>query len=124
MSHYKENLTHCRQGRLEAYLPENTVWMFERPDNTVWSDRNVPPPKGCIQEKVFDCSDVKDVHGISDEIPTHGGYHYCSTAIEWYYLLREIQRHRKGSGFHPQVSLDDGLRAVEIGIKATLALNK
>lgn len=62
------------------------------------------------------------MHGIDNEIPTHGGYHYCSTAVEWYYLLNQIRVHRAGGEFCPQVSLNDGLRAVEIGIQATSAL--
>ena len=62
------------------------------------------------------------MHGIDNKIPTHGGYHYSSTAIEWYHLLHEIRRHGDGGDFHPHVSLNDGLRAVEIGIQATSAL--
>lgn len=97
--------------------------MYMRPTKDEWHNRSNPPPKDCIREQVFDCSDVKDVHGIRDEIPTHGGYHYCSTAIEWYYLLDQVQRHREGLGFRPQVSLQDGLRAVQIGMHATSALD-
>lgn len=104
-------------------MPENKVYMFQRPNHEQWSDRSVPPPKASIQQQVFDCSDVKSVHGIDNEIiPTHGGYHYCSTAIEWYHLLNQIRSHRDGGEFRPQVSLQDGLRAVEIGIHATAAL--
>jgi len=112
------------QGRLEAYLPENKVYLYRRPMQDKWSDRSIPPPKHSIQETIFDCRDVKSVHGIDSDhdIPTHGGYHYCSTAIEWYHLLNEIQNHRRGKTFQPQVSLKDGLRAVEIGIHATSAL--
>lgn len=86
-----------------------------------WKDRSVPPPPSSIRQHVFDCSDVKSVHGISQtyEIPTHGGYHYSSTAVEWYYLLGQIHNFRDGGQFTPQVSLTDGLRAVEIGIRAT-----
>jgi hypothetical protein len=108
---------------LEAYLPENKVFLYKRPTMDEWKDRSLPPPKECIRHHVLDCSDVKDVHGIRDEIPTHGGYHYCSTPIERYYLLDQVRRHRKGAEFCPHVSLNDGLRAVEIGIQATSALN-
>ena len=62
------------------------------------------------------------MHGIADEIPTHGGYHYSSTAVEWYHLLSEIQKYKENGSFSPQVSLEDGLRAVEIGIVATSAI--
>lgn len=90
----------------------------------MWADRSVPPPPYSIKEQIFDCSDVKRIHGIDSEkkIPTHGGYHYCSTAIEWYHLLNQIKNHRAGGTFEPHVSLKDGLRAVEIGIHATAAL--
>lgn len=110
------------QGRLEAYLPENKVYMFQRPDYEQWKDRSIPPPNSSIREQIFDCSDVKSIHGIDNEIPTHGGYHYCSTAIEWYHVLNQIRNHHNGGEFRPQVSLKDGLRAVEIGIHATAAL--
>lgn len=120
--HQEEIIVTGTKGRLEAYLPENKVYLFQRPSKEVWSDRSVPPPKHSINEVVFDCSDVKSVHGINNEIPTHGGYHYCSTAIEWYHLLNQIRRHRNGGSFEPHVSLQDGLRAVEIGIHATSAL--
>ena len=110
------------QGRLEAYLPENKVYMYQRPTHELWTDRSIPPPKSSMNEQVFDCSDVKSVHGIDNEIPTHGGYHYCSTAVEWYHLLNQMRIHREEGVFSPQVSLKDGLRAVEIGIHATAAL--
>ena len=87
-----------------------------------WQDRSIPPPKSAIREQVFDCSNVKDIHGIADDIPTHGGYHYCSTAVEWYYLLAAVRKHREGSDFLPHVSLSDGLKAVQIGIQATSTL--
>ena len=116
------SLPTSHQGRLEAYLPENKVYFFERPSHELWKDRTIPPPASSIRQHVYDCSDVKDVHGIENEIPTHGGYHYCSTAVEWYYLLGEIRRHRQGGEFRPHVSLNDGLRAVEIGIQATSAV--
>ena len=88
----------------------------------MWNDRSVPPPKSSIRQQIYDCSDVKSVHGIESEIPTHGGYHYSSTAVEWYHLLSEIRHYRETGLFSPQVSLDDGLRAVEIGIQATSAI--
>ena len=110
------------KGRLEAYLPENSVYFYERPSKQMWTDRSIPPSSSDIRGKIYDCSNVKEVHGIATEIPTHGGYHYSSTAIEWYHLLSEIRRHRDTGSFHPQVSLEDGLRAVEIGIQATAAI--
>jgi len=118
--HQEEIIATGTKGRLEAYLPENKVYFFERPSMEQWKDRSIPPPAGSVKRHVFDCSNVKDVHGIEDkEIPTHGGYHYCSTAVEWYHLLNEMRRHKAVGEFRPHVSLNDGLRAVEIGIRAT-----
>jgi len=74
---------------------------------------------------VFDCSNVREIHSIESEtLPTHGGYHYSSTAIEWYHLLKEIQHYKETGDFLPQVSLDDGLKAVEMGLEATAKLAK
>jgi hypothetical protein len=100
-------------------MPENKVYFFERPTHYIWKDRSIPPGKNDIRETVFDCSNVKEIHGIDRDIPTHGGYHYSSTAVEWYHLLSEMQRYRATGSFCPHVSLEDGLRAVQIGIQAT-----
>jgi hypothetical protein len=106
---------------LEAYLPENKVYHFERPSGELWNDRSVPPPPSSIKQTVYDCSDVKSVHGIDSELhmPTHGGYHYSSTAVEWFQLITAIYKYRETGAWEPQVSLQDGLRAVEIGLCAT-----
>lgn len=120
--HQEEIIVTGTKGRLEAYLPENNVYQFYRPSVRDWVDRSLPPPTSSIQSKVFDCSSVREIHFIEDEIPTHRGYHYCSTAIEWYYLLNEMKRYEDSAEFFPHVSLDDGLRAVEIGIEATTKL--
>mmetsp|Transcript_25153 Transcript_25153/g.62023 ORF Transcript_25153/g.62023 Transcript_25153/m.62023 type:complete len:409 (+) Transcript_25153:114-1340(+) len=120
--HQEEIIVTGSKGRLEAYLPENKVFMYQRPNMEKWQDRSIPPPKSSVHEQVFDCSNVKDIHGIADDIPTHGGYHYCSTAVEWYYLLAAVRKYRDGSNFQPHVSLSDGLKAVEIGIQATSTL--
>ena len=114
--------TALSQGRLEAYLPENKVYSFRRPNLEEWQDRSVPPPESSIHEEVFDCSDVKDVHGIDTDMPTHGGYHYSSTAVEWYHLIQTMDRFRHTGQWRPQVSLTDGIRAVELGLSATKAL--
>lgn len=107
---------------MEAYLPENKVYAFTRPTDELWSDRSVPPPPSSIQQQIFDCSDVKGVHGIDREMPTHGGYHYSSTAVEWYRLLEALKVYKKTGIFVPEVSLEDGMRAVEIGLHATIAI--
>ena len=117
--HQEEIIVTGTNGRLEAYLPENSVYFYERPSFEEWADRSIPPSKHHIKGRVYDCSNVKEVHGIDNDIPTHGGYHYSSTAVEWYYLLSEMRRYRDTGVFNPQVSLNDGLRAVEIGIQAT-----
>lgn len=48
----------------------------------------------------------------------HSGYHYCSTAIEWKYLIDAIKATEEGQQFVPKVSLDDGIKAVEMGISS------
>jgi myo-inositol 2-dehydrogenase / D-chiro-inositol 1-dehydrogenase len=120
--HQEEIIVTGTKGRLEAYLPENKVYFFERPCHEKWKDRSIPPPPESIRRHVFDCSNVREVHSIDNEIPTHGGYHYSSTAVEWYHLLQEIKRYQETGKFQAQVSCLDGLRAVEMGIEATAKL--
>ena len=99
------------------------MYAFERPSTELWEDRSIPPPPSAIKHTVYDCSDVKDVHGLGDEeIPTHGGYHYCSTAVEWLRLLKAMKEYSKTGVFVPDVSLDDGMRAVAIGLQASSAI--
>jgi len=119
--HQEEVIVTGPKGRLEAYLPENKVYAFVRPDHEAWRDRSVPPPQASVQPVIYDCSNVKAVHGIDaqDDIPTHGGYHYGSTAIEWYRLLRAMDVHHQTGVWKPAVSLQDGIRAVEMGLAAT-----
>ena len=60
------------------------------------------------------------VHGIQGgQLPTHKGYHYCSTAVEWFRLLDAIHEFRDTELWNPMVTLQDGIRAVEIGLHAT-----
>mmetsp|Transcript_43550 Transcript_43550/g.105577 ORF Transcript_43550/g.105577 Transcript_43550/m.105577 type:complete len:434 (+) Transcript_43550:283-1584(+) len=120
--HQEEIIVTGTAGRVEAYLPENKVYFFERPNHDLWNDRSVPPPPESIKQQVFDCSDVRAIHSIEGDIPTHSGYHYCSTAVEWCYLLSTIQKHKATGEWTPHVSLNDGLRAVELGIVATSEL--
>lgn len=121
--HQEEIIVTGTKGRLEAYLPENKVFAFERPSMELWEDRSIPPPPSAVKQTVYNCSDVKDVHGIShEELPTHAGYHYSSTAVEWYRLLRAMRQHQKTGVFVPDVSLEDGMRAVEIGLQASAAI--
>lgn len=107
---------------MEAYLPENKVYQFCRPDHERWSDRSIPPPPSSIQCQVFDCSNVREIISIEGKIPAHPGYHYYSTAIEWYHLLNEIKRYGETRELFPHVSLDDELRAVVMGTEATAKL--
>ena len=59
------------------------------------------------------------MYDFADDIPNmHSGYHYSSTAIEWKYLLDAVREFQEGNAFTPKVSLDDGIRAVEMGISA------
>lgn len=122
--HQEEIIVTGSNGRLEAYLPENKVYCYKRPNHKEWNNRNVPPPKNTINEMIYDCSNVKDIHNIhnsddNNNMPTHSGYHYSSTAIEWYQLLDAMKQYQKTNVWEPLVSLDDGLKAVEIGLNAT-----
>jgi myo-inositol 2-dehydrogenase/D-chiro-inositol 1-dehydrogenase len=122
--HQEEIIVTGTKGRLEAYMPENKVYLFQRPSNGTWTNRSEPPPSSSIVRQVYDCADVCAVHGIEQEgnaspIPTHGGYHYSSTAVEWYKLLEGIQQYDATGEWKPLVSLEDGLRAVEMGLQAT-----
>lgn len=122
--HQEEVIVTGTKGRLEAYLPENKVYQFIRPDHAAWHDRSVPPPPTSTGRNVYDCSNVAAVHNIDDTatLPSHTGYHYGSTAVEWYQLLHAIRVHEKTGQWHPLVSLQDGICAVEIGIQATAAI--
>lgn len=55
-------------------------------------------------------------------MPTHGGYHYSSTAVEWLKLIMALKIWKKTGVWTPDVSLDDGLRAVEMGLMATASI--
>lgn len=117
--HQEEIVVTGLSGRLEAYLPENKVYFYQRPNEEEWSDRSVPPPRSAIKETIFDCSDLSHVYpSFGKDIPSHSGYHYCSTSIEWKHLIDQIRAKRDLGTFTPQVSLEDGIRAVEMGIHA------
>mmetsp|Transcript_2831 Transcript_2831/g.5712 ORF Transcript_2831/g.5712 Transcript_2831/m.5712 type:complete len:422 (-) Transcript_2831:91-1356(-) len=120
--HQEEIIVTGTTGRVEAYLPENKVFAYNRPGTKEWNDRTEPPPNSSIQETVYDCSDVRKVHGIETEIPTHGGYHYSSTAIEWHKLIGALSTHNETGKWEPEVKLADGLDAVRIGLQATQSI--
>ena len=101
-----------------AYLPENKVFLYQRPTD-LWKDKSKPPPLDSFSEVVYDCSNLRQVYDFADEIPNmHSGYHYCSTAIEWKYLIDAIKESEEGKPFIPKVSLEDGIKAVEMGISS------
>jgi predicted dehydrogenase len=121
--HQEEVIVTGTKGRLEAYLPENKVYSFQRPSPGVWTDRSVPPPPGAIKCQIWDCSDAADVHHADPSVlPKHGGYHYGSTAVEWYKLLSAVRYYEETDIWKPLVSLEDGIQAVEMGLQATRAL--
>lgn len=120
--HQEEIIVTGTKGRLEAFLPENKVYAYRRPTHAEWSDRSIPPPK--TEPVIYDCDNVNKVHGIEGKIPTHGGYHYSSTAVEWYQLLKAMGTHRLTGVWEPDVSLADGLAAVQIGLQATQSLEE
>ena len=75
-----------------------------------------------MEPKTYDCSNVQEVHDIDTDLPTHGGYHYSSTSVEWYYMLQAMESYRDTGEWTPHVSLEDGIRAVEAGLSATDAI--
>ena len=97
-------------GRIEAYLPESKVDIYHRPDHNQWSDRTIPPP--AVKAVEIDC-DQKDVKLI------HQGYHYGSTFEAWTRLLSA----RSKKDFKAEVTLSDGIVAVESALLATDAAN-
>jgi hypothetical protein len=103
-----------------AYLPENKVFLYQRPTpDGPWKDKSKPPPLESFSEVVYDCSDLRQVYDFADQIPDmHSGYHYCSTAIEWKYLIDAMKDSGEGKPFVPKVSLDDGIKAVEMGLSS------
>jgi predicted dehydrogenase len=118
--HQEEVIVTGLNGRIEAYLPENKVYLFKRPKN--WTDRSMPPPNITIEKKVFDCNNMREVHGLEQDaaFPEHTGYHYGSTSVEWHHLIRAINSVRStGKPFEPAVSLLDGIAAVEAGLMAS-----
>jgi hypothetical protein len=116
--HQEEIVVTGLHGRLECYLPENKVYAFRRSNPVQWTDRSKPPPKSSIDSFVVDCSDLSVVYPSLDIPSAHAGYHYASTAIEWKLLLNQVESHRNGATFVPQVSLEDGIKAVDMGIRA------
>ncbi|KAL7542676.1 hypothetical protein ACHAXR_012202, partial [Thalassiosira sp. AJA248-18] len=118
--HQEEIIVTGMKGRVEAYLPENKVFLYQRPTpEGLWKDKSKPPPQESFSEEIFDCSDLRQVYDFANDIPNmHSGYHYCSTAIEWKYLIDAIKDSKQGNPFIPQVSLDDGIKAVEMGIES------
>ena len=118
--HQEEIIVTGTFGRVEAYLPENKVYAFRRSNPSQWTDRSKPPPKASIESFVIDCSDLNVVYpSFASDIPSaHAGYHYASTAIEWKLLLDQVTSYQNGGSFVPQVTLEDGMKAVEMGLSA------
>ncbi|KAL7527978.1 hypothetical protein ACHAWF_002384, partial [Thalassiosira exigua] len=112
--HQEEVIVTGMKGRVEAYLPDNKVFLYHRPTPSgLWKDKSKPPPNESFSEDVFDCTDLRQVYDFANDIPKmHSGYHYCSTAIEWKYLIDTIKNCKEGGPFYPQVSLDDGIKVI------------
>lgn len=136
--HQEEIVVTGLKGRVEAYLPENKVFHYTRPtlatttegledgknaDEDRWIDRSQPPPRSAIKEQVIDCSVLSNVYSFADEIPHHAGHHYCSTAVEWKYLIDQVESWQNNGTFVPQVSLEDGIAAVEMGMEAQMNIS-
>eukprot|EP00557_Chaetoceros_sp_GSL56_P000783 CAMPEP_0176498350 /NCGR_PEP_ID=MMETSP0200_2-20121128/12269_1 /TAXON_ID=947934 /ORGANISM="Chaetoceros sp., Strain GSL56" /LENGTH=425 /DNA_ID=CAMNT_0017896541 /DNA_START=194 /DNA_END=1471 /DNA_ORIENTATION=- len=136
--HQEEIVVTGLKGRVEAYLPENKVFYYQRPKrrsmhsdgtnddqngNYIWVDLSQPPPRSSIKEEIIDCSNLSNVYSFANEIPQHAGHHYCSTAVEWKFLIDQVQNWKNGGKFVPQVSLDDGIKAVEMGMQAQMNIS-
>jgi predicted dehydrogenase len=105
--HQEEIVVTGLKGRVEAYLPENKVFHYLRPkrncvhegvgnhhngDNRdAWVDLTQPPPRSSIKEEIIDCSNLLNVYSFANEIPQHAGHHYCSTAVEWKFLIDQVE---------------------------------
>ena len=89
--HQEEVIVTGMNGRLEAYLPENKVFYYQRPGKYDWVDRTQPPPHSSIKEEIIDCMDLTKVYPFANGIPQHTGHHYCSTAVEWKYLIDAVE---------------------------------
>jgi len=116
--HQEEIVVTGLHGRLECYLPENKVYAYRRSNPAQWTDRSKPPTKPSIESFIVDCSDLSVVYPSLDIPSAHVGYHYASTAIEWNLLLKQVESYHNGGIFIPQVTLEDGMKAVEMGIRA------
>jgi len=123
--HQEEIIVTGMKGRVEAYLPENKVFLYQRPTpHGLWKDKSKPPPSESFTEEIFDCSDLQQVYDFAHSIPKmHSGYHYCSTAIEWKFLIDAINDSNEGKPFIPRVTLDDGIKAVEMGIASMVNIS-
>ena len=124
--HQEEIVVTGTKGRLEAYLPENKVYHYERPNSTGWVDCSIPPPQESIRETVFDCSNVKEIHNVTfltrSRCPHMVDITIQAQRVEWLKLISAIQTWRKSGDWIPKVPLDDGLRAVEMGMMATSSI--
>ena len=57
-------------------------------------------------------------------LPTNAlGLSLLYTAIEWKYLIDAINDSRNGKHFTPKVTLDDGIKAVEMGIASMVNIS-
>ena len=54
------------KGRVEAYLPENKVFLYQRPTG-LWTDKSKPPPPESYTEETFDCTDLRQVYDFADK---------------------------------------------------------
>jgi hypothetical protein len=123
--HQEEIIVTGMKSHLEAYLPENEVFLYQRPMlDGLWKDKNKPPPLESFSKEIFDCYNLRQVYDFANSIPKmHSGYHYCLTVINWKHLINAIKDSREGRPFTPKVTLDDGTMAVAMGIASMVNIS-
>jgi hypothetical protein len=57
--HQEEIIVPSMKDRLEAYLPENKVFLYQWPmPDGLWKDNSKPPPLESITQEIFDYYDL------------------------------------------------------------------
>jgi hypothetical protein len=122
--HQEEIIVTSMKGRLEAYLPENKVFLHQGPmPDGLWKDKSTPLPSESFTEEIFNSYDLQQVYDFANSIPEMPlGYHYCLTVMKEVFD-HAIKDSRERWPFTPKVTLDDGIKAVEMGITSMVNIS-